>query len=335
MSRAGRLHTVAALLGLAACMAFAPAADASGPSARAAARAGWSAPVRADRGLHARFVSALSCPSAKFCAAADGAGRVVFYHGRSWSKATPVDTSLHGDDVLLGMACTYKAFCVTFNAQGDVFVYDGHHWRGPRSLWSARIYENGQVSCPTSHFCVLENGHRVYVYRHGHWSAGPQIKATGVSCSSSSFCVVTSRSGTSSFASVYRKKLRARRPLDRGSVVAGVSCASNIFCVAAGARLTVGHADGGGTVVTYRGHAWSKPTTITSAPTGPTSIACPSNRFCAAVDGAGNALTYHGSAWGAAVPVDSHAHGKPMWVSCPSSSFCMAIDSYGYAVRRR
>lgn len=336
MARAGRQITMAAVLGLTAFTALASAAGAS-QSARPAGTVRWSSPGRADRGLHGHHVRGLSCPSAKFCAAADDMGRVVFYRGASWSKPASVDRSLRGDDVLLGISCTYRAFCVTFNAQGDVFSYDGHSWSQPSSLWSAGIYERGQVSCPTSSFCVLENGHRVYMYRNGHWSAGPRLSATGVSCSSSNFCVVigASHRGASSFASIYRKKWGGPMAVDHGSAVGSVSCASSAFCAAGGAKLAAGQADGGGTVVTYRGHGWSGPRVVDSAPTGPTSVSCPSNRFCAAVDAAGNALTYDGSSWSPASAVDPHARGRAMWVSCPSSSFCMAIDSSGYAIRHR
>jgi hypothetical protein len=176
----------------------------------------------------------------------------------------------------------------------------------------------------------------MYLYRSGRWSAGPRLNATGVSCSSGDFCVVTGASHSGSFASIYRTKWGRRVSLDRGSAVHTVSCASNAFCVAAGARLAGGQADGGGTAVTYRGHFWSRPRAIGSAPTGPTSVSCPSNRFCAAVDAAGNALIYNGTSWSPPTPVDPHhAQGRTLRVSCPSSSFCMAIDSSGYAVRRR
>lgn len=326
---------MAALLGVVVCAGFVASAAASPRSVGAAGGATWSAPIRMDSGLHGRYVRAVSCPSSKFCAAVDEEGRVVFYHG-SWAKPASVDSALHGDDVLVSISCTDQSFCVTFNAQGDVFVYNGHQWRGPGALWSAGIYEHGQVSCPRTSFCVLENGHRLYMYLNGHWSAGPRLPATGVSCPSKNFCVAVSRSGGSSSASVYRSKWRAPRVVDRGSAVSSVSCASAGFCFAGGAKLVRGHADAGGTVVRYRGHGWSKPTTIQSAPTGPTSMACPSNRFCAAVDAAGNALTFDGISWSPPIPVDSqHAHGKGMWVSCPSSSFCMAVDAFGYAMRRR
>jgi hypothetical protein len=286
-------------------------------------------------GLHGRHVRALSCPSSKFCAAVDEAGRAVFYHGSSWTRPAFVDPALRHDDVLLGVSCSEEAFCVTFNAQGDVFTYNGKGWRGPSSLWSAGIYDRGQVSCPTKSFCLLENGHRLYLYADGRWSAGPKLPATAVSCSSSSFCVVTSHSGSSSSGSVYRTKLGKPRTVDRNSALGTVSCASSGFCLAAGAKLAKGNADGGGTVVSYRGHSWRPATPIASAPTGPTSVACPSNRFCAAVDGAGNALSYDGASWAPAIRVDSNARGKGMWVSCPSSSFCMAIDALGYAIRHR
>jgi hypothetical protein len=265
----------------------------------------------------------------------DEAGRVVFYRGTSWTKPVPVDPALKGDDVLLGISCTYKGFCVTFNAQGDVFVYNGQRWQGPSSLWSAGIYDAGAVACPASNFCVLENSHRVYMYRAGHWTTGPHLRATGVSCSSSSFCAVSSLSGTTSFVSLYRTKWGPARAVAHGAAMHSVSCASVRFCLAAGARLAGGHADGGGTAVTYRGHFWSHPEAIKSALTGPTSVSCASGTFCAAVDAAGNALMYHGHAWSPATPVDPQAKGRPVWVSCPSSSFCMAIDSWGYATRYR
>ena len=181
-----------------------------------------------------------------------------------------------------------------------MFRYNGHRWSQPSSLWSARIYERGQVSCPTSGFCMLDNGHRVYLYRNGHWSAGPRLGANAVSCSSSTFCVVTgaSHSGGSSFASVYRMKW--------GPHVGTWPAVRPWTACPAHKRLLRGRGDQGGLGACGRwrdrGHVprplVEQPRTIASAATGPTSISCPSDRFCAAVDAAGNAVIYDGTSWG-------------------------------------
>ena len=58
----------------------------------------------------------------------------------------------------------------------------------------------------------------------------------------------------------------------------------------------------------------------------PTSVSCPSARFCVAVLVSGYAATYNGTTWSQPTALSSAA-GEPDSVSCPTVSFCMAVDA--------
>ena len=58
----------------------------------------------------------------------------------------------------------------------------------------------------------------------------------------------------------------------------------------------------------------------------PTSVSCPSARFCVAVLESGYAATYDAAGWSRPAPLSSSA-GEPDSVSCPTVSFCLAVDA--------
>jgi hypothetical protein len=58
----------------------------------------------------------------------------------------------------------------------------------------------------------------------------------------------------------------------------------------------------------------------------PTSVSCPSTRFCMAVLGSGYAAMYDGTRWSRPARLSSSA-GQPDSVSCPTVSFCLAVDA--------
>src|ERR1035441_10671539 len=107
-----------------------------------------------------------------------------------------------------------------------------------------------------------------------------------------------------------------------GNAGVSVSCGAANSCAAA---LS------GGAFPIFDGAAWTGSGVVDSDGT-PTSLSCPTSRFCVAVDNAGEVLTYNGS-WSAPRTVDSG--GDLSSVSCTSPSFCLAVsaDTPGTAYR--
>jgi hypothetical protein len=74
--------------------------------------------------------------------------------------------------------------------------------------------------------------------------------------------------------------------------------------------------------------AWGAATHLDHSQGGedPTSVSCPSARFCLAVLQSGYAAIYDGTKWSQPARASSSA-GEPDSVSCPTVSFCMAVDA--------
>jgi len=74
--------------------------------------------------------------------------------------------------------------------------------------------------------------------------------------------------------------------------------------------------------------AWGAAAHLSHSQAGedPTSVSCPSARFCVAVLESGYAAVYDGTRWSQPTGLSSSA-GEPGSVSCPTVSFCMAVDA--------
>ncbi len=77
---------------------------------------------------------------------------------------------------------------------------------------------------------------------------------------------------------------------------------------------------------------WSPPTSVDSG-ASPTSVSCPTVKFCIAVDGTGNAVIHkRNNTWETPDLIDAGGGGLAS-VSCASTTFCMAVDGVGNEVR--
>jgi hypothetical protein len=162
----------------------------------------------------------------------------------------------------------------------------------------------------------------------GRWS-GPTTVEGGtdlvdVSCPTPTSCMVVDGRG----GSIRSTHGRWSSPVPitgagpSGNAGVSVSCGAANSCAAA---LS------GGAFPIFDGAAWTGSGVVDSDGT-PTSLSCPTSRFCVAVDNAGEVLTYNGS-WSAPRTVDSG--GDLSSVSCTSPSFCLAVsaDTPGTAYR--
>ena len=77
-------------------------------------------------------LTAVSCPSASFCAATDSSGHVVTFNGTSWS--TPVGVDPGGQ--LTAVSCPSAGFCAATDGSGHVVSFDGTSWSTPVAIHS-------------------------------------------------------------------------------------------------------------------------------------------------------------------------------------------------------
>ena len=163
--------------------------SAPGPHSGSTAAGGltWASPVMASPKIGG--LSAISCPSASFCAAVDNSGYVVTYNGTSWSAPTSIDPNGFG---LSSVSCPSASFCAAVDSAGNALTYNGTSWSAPTS-----IDPNGltSVSCFSASFCAaVDYSGNVVTYNGTSWSAPASIDPndgglTSVSCPSASFCV--------------------------------------------------------------------------------------------------------------------------------------------------
>jgi hypothetical protein len=116
----------------------------------------------------------------------------------------------------------------------------------------------------------------------------------------------------------------ALTPVGSSLMLAAVSCPTSKFCAVA----NDGESDAG-TMYTFNGTAWSKPTVISRYDGSPDSVSCPTSRFCVAIDNGGSAYTFDGSGWSTPLDIDDIPPANQTAVSCASSTFCAAIDDSG------
>src|SRR3974390_1625156 len=92
---------------------------------RAFAATGWSGPVTID---NSQPPTAVSCPSASFCAAVGVGGYAQTFNGASWSP--PVDPDPNGNS-LVAVSCVSASFCAAVDNAGGAITFNGSTWTGP------------------------------------------------------------------------------------------------------------------------------------------------------------------------------------------------------------
>ena len=233
----------------------------------------------------------VSCVSASFCAAGDGAGNAFIYNGTSWSSPTLVTTA-----GLSQVSCGAKSFCGAVDVNGDALLYNGSSWSHPQPIpgSSQPMY----ISCPSIGFCLAMDAAGTGAYRlsAGSWKRAGSINtsqpqggsepdvASAVSCSSPHFCAALDDFGEA-FTWPGGQWSRAHR-FDT-NLLAGsdaVSCSASTSCMAV---------DENGIATRWTGAAWSPKRRIDSAGAGLADVACGTPQFCVAVDVRGRALIYH------------------------------------------
>ena len=196
-------------------------------------------------------------------------------------------------------------------------------WSAPQAIDPSA--ELSGVSCPSSGFCVVEDGTgQAFIWNGASWSASQKFAGyASISCPSARFCLAVDDWGNAlTWNGTVWAAVKGIPPNEPGGwlSVKGVSCASASFCVAAVDTATVEMWDG---------TSWSASQVIDPY-NGITEISCASASFCVAVDTVGNALNWNGTIWSAPEAIISFPD-YPAGISCASASFCVAVSQYGTA----
>ena len=276
--------------------------------------ASWSGGHRIDA---ADGLTAVSCASADFCAAADSGGNAFTYSGGSWSAPQRLST-----DGLSWVSCPTTGFCVATSNGSVLYTYSAGKWSPPTELFGV----NGKpahltsVSCATATFCMATGNMHAYKFSGRAWDRGVLVessnKLVSISCPSATFCAVVDSAGN---AFTYAgSSWSAPRRLS-ATAMTGVSCPTASFCMATSTA----------TLYAYSGSGWSPSGPLTTADGGPvhlTSVSCTTASTCVATGNA-DGYAYSNGSWARGVVV--HHSNKLTAVSCPAADFCTAVDSGG------
>jgi len=181
---------------------------------------GWSPPAgllspadyAVDRPAGLAAVVGVSCPTARFCAAATVSGRALTWNGTSWSApqllTSPDPAGLRGLvhlPEIVGISCASPRFCAAIHPTGYVQRFDGNTWSAPQPIDTGGVQTGNHegltaVSCPTPDFCMaVDDGGRALAYNGSAWASpiqvDPTLGLTDVSCPTPRFCVALDELG--------------------------------------------------------------------------------------------------------------------------------------------
>jgi hypothetical protein len=279
-----------------------------------------------------RLVS-LSCPTAGFCAAVDGARGVYTSQGAARWRQTAFGTGkVSRGGGLTAVACASARFCVAVSNAGDVL--SSRNPAGPAKAWRrivlARTHLTG-AACPSSQLCVLLDGKAhalisstnptggIRAWRRGVINSGNRTLGA-LSCQSTALCLVGDSIGdvfssTSPAGGARAWRNTASLPLP----VVSFACASSTFCAAV---------DGNNALATSAptGSAWSLVSIDDAGGTSIDGVSCPTVQLCVAVDAAGTVLTSTTPGTQGLWTSQAADGGALVGVSCAGISLCVAVD---------
>jgi hypothetical protein len=235
-------------------------------------------------------LTTVSCASTTFCAAADPAGEVSVYNGKSWSPPTSLATT----GGLSRLSCAARTFCGALGVNGDAFLYNGSSWSAPQRIPGAS--QPQLISCPVVGFCMAMDFADAFRLSGGSWAGAGSVRpsnpqggsepnvASALSCSGRHFCAALDDFGeafTWASGRGWSRPHRFDRNLLDGSDA--VSCRARTACMAV---------DGNGVATRWNGTAWSPKQPIDTSQAGLRDVSCGTARFCVAVDFRARALIY-------------------------------------------
>lgn len=287
----------------------------------------WSAPVVINaHGSHANQVTySVSCPSAAFCAAADGNGNVTLRRNGRWLPGQPVKAGGSFDSV----SCPTTTHCVAVAGGGNAVTFDGHKWSPALKMGPEAIYK---ISCPTMAFCAavgasgMPGGSNTMALLRGHTWSSRQTPTTGalndrvmdVSCATPKFCVAVNLDGQ--ILTFNGVKWTSKQFAGSKGLIS-VSCATPAFCLAV--------ADSGQSMF-FDGRGWTPAHSIPRfGKSFAYSVSCASTTYCVVLGLNGYAASWSPGRWSIPVRVFPGGFGAGVEVSCSPLGTCLAVNDRG------
>jgi hypothetical protein len=312
--------------------------------------------------------TAISCPTASFCAMVDQSGNAFVRRHGKWSRAKRLEL-----DQVRAVSCASPRFCMAVS-DSDAFRYNGKTWTRTAAIRAPASVDTGVtlsgVSCPTVGTCIAVGFREVSYFRHGHWRGSHKLDDRKgldfgtLSCPTKRFCMVGDAAGrVMRFdGKTWTKpvKVLTSVPAHSDPEVNALSCATSSFCVAGGttqasvwngrrwgAQQSAEPGTNGGfftlsclpdhtcSAVTINGQdrydngEWSGPTSPADEFSQVVAIACHSDNNCRGFDSNGVAVSGTESVSHLHRSVDRRSALTD--ISCTSMSFCMVVDNTGHA----
>jgi hypothetical protein len=304
-------------------------------AADAAAPLSWRPAVPSD--APGPGLTAVDCPSASLCVAADGRGGALSttgpLRGGAWRAGAPIDSLGR----LNALSCPSAAGCFAVGVAGNL-EYGPSSSRAWKSWNIDLLTPLNAISCPTISLCVaVDDAGRVLVSTTPRasltWSLPMAVdspnRLDALSCPTVRLCVAVDGAGNV-LVSTNPTVMGTwhATPLARTGALSAVSCTIAGLCVAVARDGSVyATADVAGGSVTWSATALD-PGGVLAA------VSCSRVGLCVALDQSGNAFES-----------DNPASGRPFWLrtaigsvdgptgaSCRPVRFCLVVDSAGNAI---
>jgi hypothetical protein len=201
-------------------------------------------------------VQAVACSSASSCVAL-GSSTASIWNGTSWQATS---TAVNGKTIFLdAVSCASATMCMAIGVEESSSCHHdctasllAEQWNG--SSWSVSFdspdpdqagQSGDEVSCPTATFCMENTGTGTMSWDGSSWHPQnvdvPDFSGTGLSCGSTTSCVITEdidnpeTDAVSFAAKVWNgTSWKASDPVGHISRLASVSCSSATSCLAVG-----------------------------------------------------------------------------------------------------
>ena len=200
----------------------------------------WGAVI--DTGAGGTSAHSLSCASDTFCVLVGALGAASIYDGESWSG--PTSDGLHTSS-WASVSCASATACVAVDRQGQYSRYNGATWTVFVTSNDQAFVSPPALSCPTSTSCFsLDPSGRVRALAGDEVSTARLVLTRGggdLSCPTTTFCVALGgfSAQVSRYGGVAWTKPVTLGNARRHTTLGHVSCTSKTHCVAAGARSVV------------------------------------------------------------------------------------------------
>ena len=283
-------------------------------------------------------VTNLSCTPRGFCLAVGLTGQTAVWDGSSWRVAPSIS---HSVAFVSGVSCVRSSFCVAIGSYSTMkrtvnyaVTWTGTSWRAPDKLYTD-IGEGGEydlvhgVSCTSTSFCMVLGNVGSLLWNGSRWSK--RNGATGgtdgngvLSCASNRFCA-NIHDNLPNYWNGSSWRWTSDRTESLGNAIPRDDAfISELSCVSASFCVAV---DTRTSPLVWDGHAWLYSTVSGRAPVL-TSVSCRTASFCVATSSTtGLALEWNGASWTPTSPLGLSR--LPTVVSCSDTKHCLAVTDKG------